>query len=375
MKILIHIGSPKTGTTTLQRTLRGSPEPLAKRGILYPTSALHRFKQQELVAGLGFPGRNSAARYLSPGKLTEIREAYFGELKIEVEKLRPNVLVLSTESLFRHAVARALSVILEGLHNLNPSSIQIAAYIRRPSSHYLSSIQQRIKASYDIPHLRPQEFRSVISAYCEAFGRANVNVRCFDRQQLLQGDIVADFVRHHLEGTGLAREELQTTDFDNATLSAEAMTILRQYRLDHFPEANDTFNQETRQLIRLLRQIDKTISANRPRLRREPADIVDYSSPDPKWLKDEFDVVFPDFDYSLSERGPAESTENWRKPRDLGEILQIEPAIRLKIIEQLRESEWANTGVFPFFIARFWTDGMRQRASHGAWLDELQASR
>ena len=85
MKILLHIGSPKTGTTTLQRTLYASRDTLADRGILYPKSLLHKYKQQELVAGFGDMARNSSAREFGQSKLAEIREAYFQQLKREVD--------------------------------------------------------------------------------------------------------------------------------------------------------------------------------------------------------------------------------------------------------------------------------------------------
>ena len=107
MRLIVHCGLHKTGTTSLQRAFSTRRAVLAKAGILYPQStvspnthhslaALFR-KESELLPSL------KALLGDTPEAMRRAAERDWDAMKAEIARERPETVVLSSEMLFAHA--------------------------------------------------------------------------------------------------------------------------------------------------------------------------------------------------------------------------------------------------------------------------------
>src|SRR5690625_2927345 len=139
------------------------------------------------------------------------------------------------------------------LNELGITDITPVIYVRDPVSRYLSSAQQRIKASSIVPHPATYQDNALelLRNWRAAF--PNLIVRPFDRAQLHEGDVVADFLRvvsDHF-GVDLSGHEIESRS-SNESISAEGMVILQRYREKFYPDQNNVFRSDSSELVRQL---------------------------------------------------------------------------------------------------------------------------
>lgn len=359
MRTVLHIGMPKTGTNALQRSLHASPAALAARGVLYPRSPDARHFNQKIILAELFDWRGSRTARLAPDQRppsrAETGRRFFEDLRGAVQARPPRCLVLSTESLFRvlpenapERFATAFEGVFEGLMQ----DVTVAAYLRRPSEHYLSRLQQQLKASHQAPRPGPPKHRRILEQYAAIFGEAALSPNLFHRPALAEGDIVADFAAKYLAPYGVTRADLATPERTNDTVSAESVDILRRYRLAFYPDDNDRFFPDSTRLVEALHAADAAAGAPRPRLRPGIAERADYAGDDPLWLRDRHGIVFPEFDYRRLEAGRG------AKPKRKGElaledILEIDRGRERAVLAELRTSPWTKK-----WDRRAWIDGL-----------------
>lgn len=364
MQTLLHIGMPKTGSTVLQDRLKGSPEALRAHGLLYPANPPgFRFNNHRLLL-LGFTAFEDLPRHMlkgdlqGPDALPVAYAAFRAHLAAQIAEARPERVIFSSETLFRPLRHKDRAALKEALAPCGP--VTVAAYLRRPSAYYLSALQQHLKASHKVSAPRALPILRVLNAYRRAFGADAVRPRIYDRAQLAEGDITADFLAAHLPGSGLAAGDLAPEKRSNETLSAESMDLLRGFRAA-FHEAKDNVpSDDTRSLLRTLARIDAALEAPRPRLRPEIAESIDYARPDPLTLRDDWGLTFPGIDYDQLARGfhdrgiPALLRDRLR-PWRLEEVVAIDRELQQRILARLARSRW---GWLP--ARAVWIAGLRR---------------
>ena len=186
----------------------------------------------------------------------------------------------------------------------------------------------------------------VLESYAAAFGAAALRPRVYDRAQLAQGDIVADFLAAHLPERAIDPAALTRPANANESVSAEAMDLMRRFRLAFHRRADDVATADSAQLLRTLRRADAAVGAQRPRLRPEIAEMIDYARADPLALRDAYGLVFPDLDYRRLERGGT-GRATWPllralwRPWRLEELVAIDPGVRRALLDRLARSRWA----------------------------------
>lgn len=342
MKTILHIGMPKTGSTALQDSLHRSQDALRAQGVLYPENPgkVGFINHKYIVADL--MDHDRLPRHLVRGQdaetIADKQRAFRKHLMRQVRDTRPRGLVISTESLFRtfnQAARDKLAALFADLRT-EPEAV---AYLRKPSAHFTSALQQHIKASSIVRPPKVPHYRSVIGGYEKLLGRGRVHLNLFDRAALHEGDIVADFAMKYLVPLGVQRATLLAPEATNETLSAESVDILRDFRATFHAERQDLFTADTNGLIQALAAIDARLKSPRPRLIEGLAELIDHSTSDPLWLRDTFGLVFPGYDYARAERGPLTvlPDHSWT----LEALLQIDPALRAAIATELSASPWA----------------------------------
>ncbi|MBK1623192.1 hypothetical protein [Afifella marina] len=187
-ELLLHIGHPKTGSSTLQAFLARNAEELARRGLF--------------IAGgdLGFDPNNE----VSGNPLHYFRanagiapEAFADHLRARMAAIEaPDArFVLSTEILFNPGHA-ALFVPL-----LGEISVRVAYYIRRQDRVLLAAWRQwGLKRGLSLPEFIAYrmnsglpDYETTIAEWGELAGEGALHLRFLDPRFLTRGDLFADF--------------------------------------------------------------------------------------------------------------------------------------------------------------------------------------
>lgn len=342
MRTILHIGMSKTGTTALQESLARSRKHLATRGVLYPRGPTGSSQRHHQVIACGLAPfqrlpREFHSRYGDAATARAAYRAFAAGLRDQVAQARPAALVLSGESMFRPLDAEARRNLLELLDGFGGDA-RIAAYVRRPSAHFLSHIQQAMRYSHRPRAVVSREILPVLDGYAALFGAGAIDARAFRRDTMVEGDVVADFCARHLAAWGVARADLARPGFSNESLSAEACDVSRRYRLA-FHRGVDRFSPDSKALLTELAAIDATLDAPRPRLRAGLAEAIDHASTEPLALRERFGIDFEGVDYGRLARGDLSAPP--ARKLALPEILEIDRGREKAVLDALDLGAWA----------------------------------
>jgi hypothetical protein len=190
LKLTLHVGLPKTATTTIQHVMETAKPRLAERGVLYPlTTKL----QSELVQ------RAQLRRLLGVSGAGSLMEA-MGWVGDEVRVFSPDRIIFSSERMSLvgpGALVRmhnAMAACLPEVHE-----VRVLAYVRDPVSWATSLCQQRLKMGTTrladfIADPWPRSLETILSKFVDRYGLAAVTVRHMHRDHLVNGKVVDDFL-------------------------------------------------------------------------------------------------------------------------------------------------------------------------------------
>jgi hypothetical protein len=199
--LYLHIGRPKTGTTSIQKFLNESRSKLESLGILYPLAGLlddaHHLLPVSLLGKIP-PAIQHLPRLdhnvLFQSLLHEIEAS--GSCKVIISSEFFSLLTFKTEDENRRRLAEYLS----GFNT------KIVIYFRHQPDFLLSSYMQEVKNLRLERRKEFSEFKDMflkrkiddywwsVSNWADCFGLENILVRPFEREQLINGDVVADFL-------------------------------------------------------------------------------------------------------------------------------------------------------------------------------------
>jgi hypothetical protein len=260
--VILHIGSGKTGTSTIQRVLRRNPEALRAAGFLYPRTP---GKLRHTALGLFVRPDDELvthADWLTGGydDPEGFRRNFRRRLDREVARSGARGVVLSDEGLFS-AGDRTIGRMRRFTRRLG-GRVRLVVYLRRQDDHLISRYQQVVKmgeiaplttwmqqdwiGTYDY-HLRLASWQAVEP---DAFV-----VRRFERDRMVSGSLVSDFL--DAAGISLDEADLTHTEPRNESLGAEAIEMLRIlniHRVKHEGERPGLFGSH-HHVVRL-REVD-----------------------------------------------------------------------------------------------------------------------
>lgn len=234
-KLWLHIGTHKTGTTTLQRFFQLNRQGLGELGIEYPTAGSYYYADEASQSLLAHSLRGERPAYIRR-QVSFSREQCVADIRRDIANSpHPQVLV-SSEHFSQAATAedvRAIRQVFDGL----VSSIGIIVYLRRQDSRMESGYNQRTKSGMNtqtLAHWASQHLRVAptnhflydqkLDLFASEFGRENITVRVFERQQLHPQGLIHDFMAaigvHDLSGLTIAPAE-------NESLPVEVVEAMR----------------------------------------------------------------------------------------------------------------------------------------------------
>jgi hypothetical protein len=198
MKVLLHIGSEKTGTTSIQHWAAANRAPLAARGILYPVApgeragarpepnhvglalaVSERARRSGLVGMLGLPDAAAAAafgRRMERRLAEEIGAAGCGTLLLSNEhlssRLRDEAEVAALRALVERAAGKAVEWHVVLYHRRQDEMIQ-SIYAMRVL--HGAAEPFRLAARADDPRLDP---RAILGPMCGCSARPRSRCAC-----------------------------------------------------------------------------------------------------------------------------------------------------------------------------------------------------
>jgi hypothetical protein len=335
LRILLHVGMPKAGSTALQAALAGARDRLARQGILYPRGPFIPRTHNFFIAGIEERKRElpRLLRNAYRERMDEIEPVFakwMAELGASLAARRPDTLILSSEWLFRlrgDSKFDRLNEILRGLGD----TVEVVAYVRRPSDQYLSAAQQILKGSHVIKPVAPIRYRTPLEGFARIADK--IHVVKYDRAAFPQGDIVRHFLQTFIPEARDIGEIGGDIPAVNTTISAEGMSILADYRRVNHRRRRNRFTADTDRVLRAIRAADAAVSGDlRPRLLEPVRTAIDLASDDLLWLRDAHGIVFDGIDYDRIVAPILPIRETKHRPKRIDEICVIDPERREKLM-------------------------------------------
>lgn len=304
MKVICHIGHPKTATTFLQNTCVANRDWLKQHGILYPDTTDPGGNH----IGLVFACANYISAFARERGIHTLEDAhaYRGRLRDHLKQQiaaaggQVHTILLSSENLTANIHGQ------DGVQNVADflsdfgDDIQIVVYLRRQDDSLLSMYGEFMRRGFAAPTfekftedaLRDTDmlphifYRRILEFWVRSFGRERITVRLFDRARLIGGDILADFLDVVFAGKVPDLSGMKRSPQDNTGLSAPVLEFLRRMQ-PHIPfDHNGIANPQRRKLQARIEQLP---TEPRPRLSKQQSDrIMTHFAPANEWVRSTF---------------------------------------------------------------------------------------
>ncbi|MFV0514702.1 MAG: hypothetical protein ACK5MY_13915 [Jhaorihella sp.] len=230
MKIIIHVGMPKTGSSSIQQTFAGLQHPELEYVDWIPSgnhSALFVLlfhDLDKLSEYHGFKARGAAFIQTLPA----LRADWHARVSQQLARTGDKTVIFSAEAISRKDVEYARRRLRDFFAGWS-DDISVIGYVRPPAGFAPSAFQQRLKGGMIKNPCRggvSPNYRRRFETFDRIFGRDAVNLREFSSDRLLGGDVVQDFA--HQIGVGPLAEDQNLRA--NESLSLEAVALLYAQR-------------------------------------------------------------------------------------------------------------------------------------------------
>lgn len=209
MKVVLHIGIEKTGTTAIQSFLSDNRKELRTEGFAYLEST--GLPSNRKIATYSFDEDRSDDHHQMLGIVDAEPRKHWNEefvtaFKNEIENLDSSIhtIVISNEQL--HSRLERITEIERVKALLAPhcDEIEVLVYLRRQDQLATSLYSTALKCghSFDtiLPNVAPEthyyNFEILLNKWAEVFGQENIKARVFDKAELLNSDLLEDFLCH-----------------------------------------------------------------------------------------------------------------------------------------------------------------------------------
>jgi hypothetical protein len=235
MKLILHIGTHKTGTTALQQFLYANRQSLANLGLHYATPG-HGLQEASVIANALNVGQVRNVRKFLAAHVAHARRSGAHTILVSSENFYAmSVLAAMQRRQVCHDTLESDRALIESLKALVPDDVlatQIVCYFRRPDRYAESLYSQHVKRGimFDgtfqelLPIIEPAlRYHKHMQAWSTAFGKGNCTVRQYES---VKGDIVSDFVRNVIDIDDVD-QFAQAQSLANERLSRDALEFKR----------------------------------------------------------------------------------------------------------------------------------------------------
>lgn len=215
-KAILHIGVEKTGTTTIQEFLHLNRKRLAQQGIWFPGFFGKRNHHQLAVFCNDALPSNQLTRLNGiddPGSFNEWKELFRISFQQEMEKSSGQYdrILFSSEHFSSQLKNTTEIALMKTMLEDYISSFTVIVYIRRQDLLASSMISNSARAGLgtglptgsEIVARRFYNYRRLLKKWGEVFGKENIKLQIFEKEQLFHQDLLHDFMQQ----VGIGQDE------------------------------------------------------------------------------------------------------------------------------------------------------------------------
>lgn len=208
MNAILHIGTEKTGTTTLQAFLYHNAKLFEKNGILIPTSTGKNNARLLSLTAYNISRRDDFTRTLdiqTDDQLRNIQDKILRSLKKELNAQRMSFVIFSSEHFHsRLTTVQEIERLKQNLLSLGFYNFQIVLYLRDPvelASSLLSTAVRSGSTLKEAPKPKQPYWRNIchhkdtIEKWIGVFGKEALIIRIYDDSSLHNNSIIHDFLK------------------------------------------------------------------------------------------------------------------------------------------------------------------------------------
>ncbi len=295
MKVILHLGFAKTGTTSLQFSLLQTRDELLRAGIYFPTEPGGAPNHHILQAldGNEHP-MNWVLKSYGHGKKGErAARQWCDQVALEAKRSGAHTMILTSEVLFTTRSENRMKEIANWLRGFADEIIPVA-YVRDPIGRFVSTTQENAKLDHRWRTYNYRTMRAAIELAERDIGR--ITLLPFERSKLIGGDVVRDFSARYIEQH--LPSGLRPVADRNTSLSAEALLLTSE--MNRYLETDKLKRRRPTNYARFdaVRKADQSLCFGDRRLRIKPeiAAQVLASSVDHVWLARERGISFASLD-------------------------------------------------------------------------------
>lgn len=225
--LFLHIGLPKTGTTSIQSYLLANKKELERSSICYPTPLSSEGHHSESLILLRDIESSKTLAWHKPA--TEAADRFDGGVnglkqRILEEVKDCNKIIISSEGIIEEFdTIKKVKLFFDFFCDYE---IFVILYIRRIDFMINSAILQHVKVSQPISDAvikknidfrvnQQKKIPELLSVWGKVFGEQNIIVRPFEKQQLFKNNVVTDFLS--LINSDLSQDKID--GFKNSSIS------------------------------------------------------------------------------------------------------------------------------------------------------------
>jgi hypothetical protein len=240
MKCILHIGTEKTGSTSLQSFLCRNADLLANQSFRFPTLLDQQNHFPLVMAVRDFDDETIAPMKTvlgirNPLDFVALQQRLRRELRTAVQDAETDTLLLTSEHLHQLLTTHAQRVSLRTLlESVGIDEFEVVIYLRRPADLINSWYSTALRCGILLSEPPPATPRNIISPDCrydatvqgweQVFGRDALRVRIFERSTLVGHSVIDDFCAT----AGIQLESNMVIPLDeNSSLSHDSVEILR----------------------------------------------------------------------------------------------------------------------------------------------------
>ncbi|WP_288925349.1 hypothetical protein [uncultured Maritimibacter sp.] len=217
-RVILHIGLPKTGSSSIQASLSGV-DTGEVRVVRFGETLFHNLPLATLLSDDPARMRQHLNRGHSPTQVEARRARWDAAFDTELARRTPT-LVLSAE-VISNAPPDKLHALADRIE-ASGRRLEVFAYVREPIGLFGSALQQRLKLFDRLPRdFDPFQYRKRLEPWLDRLPRERITLRDFRPEALAGGSPVQDFAAHCRVAPDAFKEKRR-----NESLNAEVTRLL-----------------------------------------------------------------------------------------------------------------------------------------------------
>ena len=308
MRLIIHIGAQKTGTTSIQNFLKLNEESLKKQSILIPNSIryINTFNHRWIC---GFAYKDNILNNIKSlkniyGLSNILISEKISEFKKEIDESDSDLCIISSEHLSISINSKKEVEKLKNVLEDTFDDIKILIYIRRPIDQAISLLSTQIKGGRYITSFsknytlgarwfrKTNNIKKILRIWESNFPK-NLMVRIFDSKEFYEDNLVKDFCKNCKI---FYRDDFLLPDKKNRSLDLEQMKYINYFnKLIKLKRINISSSQIDT-VKTLIRKNIKSKNFLKPS-REEYYNFEKFFNSDEAWIRKKY---FPHRDYIWS---------------------------------------------------------------------------